>query len=311
MKIFMKNSRGSVTVEASIAFPAFLSVFFLLLFLVRFTCTGILLDYAVNETAKEIAAAAYPISFLNELEDDKLQQYGAVRIPAPEEELQRDFGYTDGENPGDIISILISGSLREGNADKLFTDVLKDYKRGIVGYLADSITPAYWDLKAAAKYKTIKVLLQEHLDDKLIVPQNLRLRLAELPQSAAEYESRRKSGIYMKCGLTPGEDFGRDDVVIQLEYDYIVRLPFVKELNIRMVHTAVEKAWLAGGFGIVTEKQEGLDLSSDSTIVYVTRTGIRYHLGSCRHLHSSKIPIEINEAKAEGYTPCKVCKPPN
>jgi methylphosphotriester-DNA--protein-cysteine methyltransferase len=78
-----------------------------------------------------------------------------------------------------------------------------------------------------------------------------------------------------------------------------------------MMHTAVEKAWLKGSFGVITKKEEGIDLAFDSTIVYITRTGIRYHLGSCRHLHSSKIPIEINEAKEEGYTPCKVCKPPN
>ena len=37
------------------------------------------LDYAVNEAAKEIAAAAYPISFVNELEDEKLQEYGNTK----------------------------------------------------------------------------------------------------------------------------------------------------------------------------------------------------------------------------------------
>ena len=73
------RSKGSITVEACAVFPVFISVFFLLLFLIKFTCTGMVLDHAVNEAAKEIAAAAYPISFINELEDEKLQEYGNAK----------------------------------------------------------------------------------------------------------------------------------------------------------------------------------------------------------------------------------------
>jgi len=35
-----------------------------------------------------------------------------------------------------------------------------------------------------------------------------------------------------------------------------------------------------------------------------------YHQGWCRYLSKSKIEITLKEAKAEGYTPCKVCNPP-
>jgi hypothetical protein len=44
--------------------------------------------------------------------------------------------------------------------------------------------------------------------------------------------------------------------------------------------------------------------------VYVTRTGKRYHRDGCRYLASSKIPMSLKDAKAQGYTPCKVCQPP-
>lgn len=43
--------------------------------------------------------------------------------------------------------------------------------------------------------------------------------------------------------------------------------------------------------------------------VYITRTGAKYHRGSCRYLHSSKIAIKKSEARAQGYDPCKVCRP--
>ncbi|MBV9925668.1 MAG: hypothetical protein JOZ96_11675 [Acidobacteria bacterium] len=43
--------------------------------------------------------------------------------------------------------------------------------------------------------------------------------------------------------------------------------------------------------------------------VFVTDTGERYHRGDCRYLSRSKHAISLKEAKRQGYTPCKVCKP--
>jgi hypothetical protein len=42
-------------------------------------------------------------------------------------------------------------------------------------------------------------------------------------------------------------------------------------------------------------------------VVYITRTGERFHIGRCRYLRQSRIPIEKREAIKGGYTPCKVC----
>ena len=44
--------------------------------------------------------------------------------------------------------------------------------------------------------------------------------------------------------------------------------------------------------------------------VYITRTGTKYHWDGCRFLSKSRIPIWLQEAKRQGYTPCSVCKPP-
>lgn len=44
--------------------------------------------------------------------------------------------------------------------------------------------------------------------------------------------------------------------------------------------------------------------------VYITKSGEKYHADGCRYLSKSKIPISLSEAKSEGYTPCKVCNPP-
>jgi competence protein ComEC len=47
----------------------------------------------------------------------------------------------------------------------------------------------------------------------------------------------------------------------------------------------------------------------DSSIVYITNSGKKYHLDGCRYLSKSKIPITRADAKAKGYTPCSTCNP--
>jgi competence protein ComEC len=44
--------------------------------------------------------------------------------------------------------------------------------------------------------------------------------------------------------------------------------------------------------------------------VFVTETGECYHLGGCRYLSHSKIPISLKDAKARGFRACSVCGPP-
>lgn len=44
-------------------------------------------------------------------------------------------------------------------------------------------------------------------------------------------------------------------------------------------------------------------------VVYITKTGTKYHKGSCHHLRNSKIKTTKSEAQKAGYTACKTCKP--
>lgn len=49
---------------------------------------------------------------------------------------------------------------------------------------------------------------------------------------------------------------------------------------------------------------------SRTIIVYVTNTGTKYHLPTCRHLSKSRKNMTLRDAKEQGYEPCRVCKPP-
>ena len=61
--------------------------------------------------------------------------------------------------------------------------------------------------------------------------------------------------------------------------------------------------------GIKVVKNDKIPASDDDQIVYITKTGAKYHTGHCRYLKRSKIPIKFKDAVAAGYTPCKVCNP--
>jgi hypothetical protein len=59
-----------------------------------------------------------------------------------------------------------------------------------------------------------------------------------------------------------------------------------------------------------TNADQAYQAQRNEVTVYITDTGARYHLATCRYLRSSKHPISLREAKRLGYTPCKVCQPP-
>lgn len=48
---------------------------------------------------------------------------------------------------------------------------------------------------------------------------------------------------------------------------------------------------------------------SDEDIVYITKSGTKFHREDCKHLSKSKIPISLEQALQQGLEPCKVCKP--
>lgn len=48
----------------------------------------------------------------------------------------------------------------------------------------------------------------------------------------------------------------------------------------------------------------------DNQIVYITKTGQKYHRDGCQYLAKSKIQIPLKDAISDGYGPCSVCNPP-
>jgi phosphatidylserine/phosphatidylglycerophosphate/cardiolipin synthase-like enzyme len=49
--------------------------------------------------------------------------------------------------------------------------------------------------------------------------------------------------------------------------------------------------------------------SGGDDVVYITKSGRKYHGAGCRYLSKSCIPISRKDAEARGYTPCSQCRP--
>lgn len=47
--------------------------------------------------------------------------------------------------------------------------------------------------------------------------------------------------------------------------------------------------------------------SHEEPLVFITRTGSKYHSDGCGYLWASAIPIGQYEAVKDGYTPCSLC----
>ena len=63
--------------------------------------------------------------------------------------------------------------------------------------------------------------------------------------------------------------------------------------------------WSVGSSG---HRQAQIEEAPRAKTVYITRTGTKYHRGSCRYLRYSKIPVSLESAK-QNYGPCSVCRP--
>jgi hypothetical protein len=64
---------------------------------------------------------------------------------------------------------------------------------------------------------------------------------------------------------------------------------------------------LRGAAPVSTVAPEDLAYYTDEQIVYITRSGKKYHEAGCSHLSQSSIPVTLEQAQREGKEPCSRC----
>lgn len=79
----------------------------------------------------------------------------------------------------------------------------------------------------------------------------------------------------------------------------------IKSTNESKENKANETSEIKNSNEIVSENK----INEIEKIVYIAKTGKKYHLENCRTLRGEKEAIDLNEAIKNGYEVCKVCKP--
>lgn len=80
----------------------------------------------------------------------------------------------------------------------------------------------------------------------------------------------------------------------------------------RLIALLLPVVLLAGGFHALAVAAPGRAapvVEPLAVTVYVTKTGKKYHRGTCQHLRQSKIAMSLEEARKR-FDPCSVCRPP-
>lgn len=79
----------------------------------------------------------------------------------------------------------------------------------------------------------------------------------------------------------------------------------IKTTNENKENKANENSEIKNSSETVSENK----INETEKIVYIAKTGKKYHLENCRTLRGEKEAIDLNEAIKNGYEVCKVCKP--
>lgn len=338
----MKKIKGSLTIEAIIAFTVFLSFMFMLLMVVKMSMTIIALDSITSETAKQIATGAYPIAMFNDFCDEYDGSLADI-ISGDADSKDIYEGVTGFQS--DVIkkgskgildyflatdSVVDEGEKKtetenDKSKDKQKTEKEKSLENSVISLIGlplqkgldavvDMILDKAEEILTVKGNEMIRGNIAQAIEDYGIDINldNLKLAVCKFPMSKEAYKNGCKSEGYTQMGLKK-DDIDKNDVVIGVTYDYQLALPFLPTFSIKLKSLAIEHAWVNGGNGETVSSKEGIDVENllFGKHYYVAASGKTkiYHRANCMTLYRGKKAISQKEAKKEEMKPCGMCKP--
>ncbi|WDV46943.1 pilus assembly protein [Clostridiaceae bacterium M8S5] len=101
---------------------------------------------------------------------------------------------------------------------------------------------------------------------------------------------------------------GNEDIDAVLTYEFELPVTF-KTSTIKITQRAIARAWMSGGENIAIggkNKEDKYD-DKESTIVFVSSKGSRYHRYGCNMIFKNIKTISKESAITKGFTPCENC----
>lgn len=308
----MKKIKGSLSLEAVISFTIFISFMFMLLTIVKFSLVRITLNTAVAETTKQIATAAYPLSYLIEYENSVNE-----KVDTYESKMKLTDGISNETISSGISSLFNLDETEVSNAVGTITKIKDlfgdDAKNAGISLVRSKVA----ELEGKAGTAIVCKIFNAYIE-KSVIPfnkDNVTLSIVKMPQSDYAYKKTGTSQGYTDLGLAHDE-YSAEDVIIAVEYKYNFALPFLPSFEITMREAAAEHAWLYGGGGVITNREDKIDyekliktiFGDDRVYLGSMLAGKKYHKTSdCMTLWHGSVITSKSVAEEDGYTPCKVC----
>jgi hypothetical protein len=164
---------------------------------------------------------------------------------------------------------------------------------------------AVWDTGILQRSGRYWEQLARELNGRLTT-EDAKKHTEQMQPDAWAQESYRLVVAQVYAGATPGA---------KLSQSYVdEKLPLVEQqLSVAGLRLAAVLNETLGGSGAVRPVPNATapttTPATNSTIVYVTRSGKKYHAEGCRYLTATKSEISLADAK-QRYEACKICRPP-
>lgn len=298
-----KKEKGALAIEATIAFTVFITFLFILIAIARLSMVYITINDVTAETVKKIAGMSYPISYINDMYDDLGAQ---IETNTNIEKI------TENANSG-TSSILQSTGLNIGNEalnELGIANILNSAKDSVINSVFSGVEEFIMSKETELVSNIYSDLLEK--TQMPVDAENIKVVCFSMPLPETTFE-RQKEDIAEKIGIN-AEDLNKDDVVLCVEYDYQISVPFFPTYDVKLKSTAIEKAWMNGGNHVTPSEREGIDISDIlGSQVYYTASGNgkKYHRKDCFTLKRSTNVVHGPRFTAQTLKlkPCAVCKP--
>lgn len=305
----MKKERGALALEATIAFTVFISFIFMLMAIVRLSMVYITINDVTAEAAKRAAGMAYPISVANDFIDEKAQ---AISLPDISNKVLSEINKEKGRT-NSIFETFGIGVTSNAINEAGFQDFLSNLETNLASKVFDGALTFI-----EQKQVDFVASIYENLIDETHMPidkSKIQIEYFTMPQSETMFKLT-EAKIDEVTGFE-ADQLSKDDVVLVVDYDYTLAVPFFPARNIRLRSISVEKGWLNGGNHTGPSKREGVDVENlvgDVRTVYYTKSGKgkKYHKNeSCVALSRSGDigSMGLKDARSKGLKPCSLCKP--
>ncbi len=330
-KIKIKGkTRGSLSIEAAIVLPIFLFALFAASFLIKIIYIEEKIEAAMTEVARQMSTGAYAITYLGVLDeiegflcdvididyqskDNALKEWDLI-AGLVEFQINNDTDNKREEGLG------IKDKKKQTNANTAFSEKIiqlsdeKNQQKGLISQKTIQSANALLEIIDFIKQTTEDsegLIFQVGKDKAMQLVKDYAgasIARAMMNNSIKEEEFEQWGIVNGKKGInySKSEFIVKDDIKLVAIYE--IEIPLMnKVLKPFFVKQEVKVRAYTGDGNFKARLNRSGEKEEEENIVYITRTGIKYHNSkSCRYIDVKILPVKYQEVKNKKAI-CEVC----